>query len=199
MSTRAKTHLSPETTGTPTLFMAFELRVSTWPLGFTTGVTQHPRERQVPAGEVHTVLGEIDQAKQGFDLPEQTRVMSCYEAGLDGFWLHRFLVAQGVENLVVDSSSIEVNRRQRRAKTNRLDVHKLLMMLLRYCAGETRVWSVVRVPSVEDEDRRQLQCELVTMKRDRTRVINRIKGLLAGYGIRRTLQWNVTTRFATLQ
>jgi transposase len=199
MTTRAKTHLSLETTGTPTLFVAFELGVSTWRLGFTTGVAQRPRERQVPAGAVHTVLVEIDRAKQRFDLPEQTRVVSCYEAGRDGFWLHRFLVAQGVENLVVDSSSIEVNRRQRRAKTDRLDAHKLLMMLLRYCAGETRVWSVVRVPSVEDEDRRQLHRELVTATRDRTRVINRIKGLLAGYGIRRTLQGDVPTQIAKLQ
>jgi transposase len=199
MTTRAKTRLSPETTRTPTLFVAFELGVSTWRLGFTTGVAQRPRERQVPAGAVHTVLAEIDRAKQRFDLPEQTRVVSCYEAGRDGFWLHRFLVAQGVENLVVDSSSIEVNRRQRRAKTDRLDAHKLLMMLLRYCAGETRVWSVVRVPSVEDEDRRQLHRELVTAKRDRTRVINRIKGLLAGYGIRLTLQGDVPTQWAKLQ
>jgi transposase len=151
-------------------------------------VAQRPRERQVPAGEVHTVLVEIDRAKQRFDLPVQTRVVSGYEAGRDGFWLHRCLVAQGVENLVVDSSSIEVNRRQRRAKTDRLDVQKLLMLLRRYCAGETRVWSVVRGPSGEDEDRRQLHRELITTKRDRTRVIHRIKGLLAGYGIRRTLQ-----------
>ena len=82
------------------------------------------------------MLAEIDQAKQRFGLPEHTRVVSGYEAGRDGFWFHRFLVAHGVESLVVDSSSIEVNRRQRRAQTDRLDVHTLLMRLLRYSAGE---------------------------------------------------------------
>jgi transposase len=91
----------------------------------------------------------------------------------------------------VDSASIEVNRRHRRAKTDRLDVHKLLMMLLRHVAGERKVWSVVRVPSVADEDRRQLHRELLTTKRDRTRVINRMKGLLAGCGVRLALQGEV--------
>jgi hypothetical protein len=129
MTTRAKTHLSPETTGTPTLLVACEWGVRTWRLGFTTGVAPRPRERQVPAGAVHAVLVERDRAKQRFDLPEHTRVVSCYEAGWDGFWLHRFLVGQGVENLVVDSSSIEVNRRQRRAKTDRLDAHQRRMRL----------------------------------------------------------------------
>jgi transposase len=188
MTTRAKTHLSPETAGTPTLFVAFESGVGTWRLGFTTGVAQRPGERQVPAGAVHTVLIEIDRAKQRFALPEPTRVVSCYEAGREGFWLHRFLVAQGVENLGVDASSVGVHRRQRRAETDRRDAHKLLMMLLRYRAGETRVWRVVRVPSVEDEDRRPLHRALVTAKRDRARVIHRSKGLLAGSGIRCTPQ-----------
>jgi transposase len=199
MATNAKRHLSQETTSTPTLFLAFELGVSTWRLGFTTGAAQRPRERQWPAGAVHTVLVEIGRAKPRVGLPEQTRVVSCYEAGRDGFWRHRFLVAHGVENFVVDSASMEVNRRQRRAKTDRLDMHKRLTMLLRHLAGETRVWSVVRVPSVDDEDRRQLHRELVTTKRDRTRVINRIKGLLAGYGIRLTRQGDVLAQVGKLQ
>jgi transposase len=92
-------------------------------------------------------------------------------------------VTQGVANCVVDSSSIEVNRRHRRAKTDRLDVQKLLTMLLRHVAGERKVWRIVRVPSVEEEDRRQLHRALTTAKRDRTRVINRIKGLLASHGL----------------
>jgi transposase len=103
--------------------------------------------------------------------------VSCYEAGRDGFWLHRYLVAQSIMHHVIDSASIKGNRRQRRAKTDRLDVHQLLTMLLRPLAGEKKVWSVVRVPSVEEEDGRQLHRELLTAKQDRTRVINRIKGL----------------------
>ena len=88
---------------------------------------------------------------------------SCYEAGWDGFWIHRYLTSLGVENLVVDSSSIEVNRRARRAKTDRMDVEKLLAMLLRYVGGEQTVWRIVRVPSEVDEHRRQLHRELLTI------------------------------------
>jgi transposase len=188
MATPAATGMDQATTQRPTLFLAFELGVNTWKLGFTTEAAQRPRERSMPAGAVHVLHEEIARAKQRFGLPEDARVVSCYEAGRDGFWLHRCLVASGVENLVVDSASIEVNRRHRRAKTDRLDVHKLLTMLLRHMAGERKVWSVVRVPSVADEDRRQLHRELLTTKRDRTRVINRMKGLLAGCGIRLALQ-----------
>ena len=114
--------------------------------------------------------------------------MSCYEAGRDGFWLHRYLTATGIDNVVVDSSSIEVNRRARRAKSDRIDLDSLLPMLIRYHYGEHKVWSVVRVPSPEEEDRRQLHRELRTLKEERTRTTNRIKGLLASQGIRLEFQ-----------
>jgi transposase len=113
--------------------------------------------------------------------------------------LHRSLVAHGVQNHVIDSASIEVNRRQRRAKTDRLDVRKLLTMLLRHTAGEKKVWSVVRVPSVDEEDRRQLHRELTTAKQDRTRVINRLKGLLAGHGVQLALQGDVDAQLEQVQ
>jgi transposase len=89
-----------------------------------------------------------------------------------------------VTNLIVDSSSIEVNRRQRGAKSDRLDVRKLVTMLLRYARGERRVWHVVPVPTPAEEDQRQLHRELLSMKRDRARVTNRIKDPLAGQGVR---------------
>jgi transposase len=117
-------------------------------------------------------------------LPETTQVVSCYEAGRDGFWLHRYLVKQGIENLVVDSSSIRVNRRARQAKTDGMDVEKLVSQLIRYRSGERDVWSVLHVPSVEEEDNRQLHRELKTLKKDQTRHINRIKSYLVGQGIR---------------
>jgi transposase len=183
MATSPGIGMEQQPTPRATLFMAFELSLNTWKLGFTTGSAQRPRERSVPARDLAAVQQEITRAKQRFGLPEEAQVFSCYEAGRDGFWLHRWLVAQGVKNFVVDSSSIEVNRRRRRAKTDRLDVHKLLTMLLRHIAGERRVWSVVRVPSVEEEDRRQLHRALTTAKQDRTRVINRIQGLLAVHGL----------------
>ncbi len=171
------------TSAQSTRYLACELGAKTWKLGFTIGVAQRPRERNIPAGNIEKLIQEIAHAKKRFGLPEEARVVSCYEAGRESFWLHRCLVAHGVENLVVDSASIEVNRRQRRAKTDRLDVHKLLTMLMRHWAGEQKVWSVVRVPSGVEEDRRQLHRELMAAKRDRTRVLNRIQGLLASQGI----------------
>ena len=102
----------------------------------------------------------IAKAKARCELPPGAGVHSCYEAGRDGFWLHRWLIAQGIDNIVVDSSSIEVNRRARRAKTDRLDGDKLLAMLIRYHGGERRVWSVVRVPTPEQEDARRAHREL---------------------------------------
>jgi transposase len=168
----------------PVLYLAFELSNKEWKLGFTIGFGQRPRIRTVVAGDLEGLQREIRLAKKRFSLPETAEVLSCYEAGRDGFWIHRYLVKQVIKNLIVDSSSIEVNRRKRRAKTDRMDVEKLLSMLIRYYHGEKKVWSVVRVPNVEAEDNRHLHRDLVTMKKDRTRHINRIKGLLAGHGVR---------------
>ena len=119
------------------MFVAFELSEKTWKLGFTTGHGQKPRERTVTARQQERVLDEIAQAKRRMGLPETAPVVSCYEAGREGFWLHRFLQAHGITNHVVDSAAIEVNRRQRRAKSDGLDVRKLLSMLIRYHAGRT--------------------------------------------------------------
>jgi transposase len=169
-------------TTTPRLHLAFELGWATWKLAFTTGFGQAPRLRSVPARDRAAVLREVAQAKDRFRLPADTPVVSCYEAGRDGFWLHRWL-AGGVANRVVDSSSIEVNRRRRRAKSDGLDASKLLTMLLRYLGGETEAWSVVTPPTADDEDRRQLHRELLERKDERTAHGNRIKGLLANHGL----------------
>lgn len=170
--------------GRAKLYLAFELGNKQWKLGFTIDLGQRPRIRTIDAGDLPALEWEIGQAKRRFNLPKNAPVKSCYEAGRDGFWLHRHLIAMDVENVVVDSSSIEVNRRARRAKSDRLDVAKLLTMLIRYHRGEKKVWSVVHVPSIETEDKRHLHRQLGTLKKDRTRYINRIKGLLALQGIR---------------
>src|SRR4029434_6158405 len=125
MATPIRTRIEQETPYQSTLFLAFELGENNGSLVFTIGVAQQPRERTIPAGALDTLQQEIARAKQRFDLPENARVVSCYEAGRDGFWLHRSLVAHGVQNHVIDSASIEVNRRQRRAKTDRLEVRTL--------------------------------------------------------------------------
>jgi len=166
------------------LYLSFELGVDEWKLGFSTDLGAKPRVRAVPARDLQRLARELRAAKQWFGLPATAAVRSCYEVGRDGFWLHRYLASTGIDNRVVDSSSIEVNRRRRRAKSDGLDVRKLLSMLLRYHAGESKVWSVLRVPTVDEEDRRQLHRELRTLKKERTRVTNRIQGLLANQGVR---------------
>jgi transposase len=182
--------------GTPTLWLAFELGSTKWTLGFTTGAAQRPRVRTMAAGDLGALTREIADAKRRFGLPADAAVRSCYEAGRDAFWVHRWLVGHGIDNLVVDSSSIEVNRRARHAKTDRLDVRKLVHMLLRWGGGETRVWSVVHVPSPEAEDARQLTREIESVWADQTRVRNRIHGLLATQGVRLALDAHFEARLA---
>jgi transposase len=177
-------HSEESSTSCAKLYLAFELGNKDWKLGFTIGLGQRPRERAINAGDLNALDWEIRQAKKRFGLPEGARVLSCYEAGRDGFWLHRYLVASDVENLVVDSASIEVSRRAKRTKTDRLDLGKLLSMLIRYDNAEKKVWSVVHVPGVEAEDKRHLHRALLVLKADRTRHINRIKGLLTTQGVR---------------
>jgi transposase len=184
MVTMARTEASTAAaTECPTLLLAFELSERVWKLGFTTGLGQRPRLRHIPARATDRILEEIARAKVRFRLPTTTPILSCYEAGREAFWLHRWLVAHGVSNHVMDSSSIEVNRRARRAKTDRLDLEGLLHLLTRHQHGERRVWRVVRVPSVEEEDARQLHRTRETLQQDRTRMINRLKGLMTTQGL----------------
>jgi transposase len=167
---------------TPTLHLAPDLGNTTWKLAFATGHAHAPRLRTMPARDLAQLAAEIAAAKARFGLPADAPVVSCYEAGRDGFWVHRALTALGVHSIVVDSASIGQNRRKRRAKSDRLDATALVRLLLRHHGGERGVWSVVHVPSVEEEDRRHLHRELFTLTRERTRQMNRIKSLLALHG-----------------
>lgn len=188
-----ETARAQESTASASLYVAFELGSTKWLLACTTeGATQRPRLRQIAAADVVALDREFALAKVKLGLSADAPVRSCYEAGRDGFWLHRWLTARGVRNVVVDSSSIEVNRRARRAKTDRLDAGRLLALLRRWTAGEARVWSVVHVPTPEAEAARQLTRELATVRADRAQVRCRIDGLLATQGIRCAL----TRRFA---
>jgi len=163
------------------LYMSFELANKDWKLFFSDG--SKDRYRGIKAGDLGSLEEEIVKAKQRFGVKEEGRVVSCYEAGRDGFWLHRYLSAKGVENFVVDPASIEVNRRKRRAKTDRIDGKNLLRLLLRYCGGEKKTWSVVRVPGLTEEDGRHLHRELETLKKERTMHCNRIRSFLKLHGI----------------
>src|SRR2546428_12542768 len=134
------------------LYMSFELGDKKWMLTLSDG-RRGPSRYTVDAGDTAAVVDCIRKAKERCGLAAQAKVHSCYEAGRDGWWLHRWLLEQGIDNIVVDSASIEVNRHARRAKTHRPHGDKLLAMLLRHRAGE-RVWSGLPEASAEDGDAR---------------------------------------------
>ena len=165
------------------LYMALELGDKSWKLSLGDG-QRAPSRCTVRAGDTAAVAAAIARAKARCHLATDAPVRSCYEAGRDGFWLHRWLGAQGIVNLVVDSASIEVNRRARRAKTDRLDSDKLLSMLMRYYGGERRVWAVARIPTAGQEDERRLHRELGRLREERTAHSNRIRSLLVLHNLR---------------
>jgi transposase len=163
------------------LYTAFELSNTKWKLASSDG--SKVRHKTITARVLPQLQAELDKAKTHFKLAADVKIVSCYEAGRDGFWLHRYLLSCGIENLVVDSASLEVNRRKRRAKTDRIDAGKLLRMLMRYHWGEKKVWAVVHVPRVEDEDGRHLHRELDVLNKERKMHRCRIKSLLIQHGI----------------
>ena len=186
-------------TTTRALYIALELSQDKWLLGCATQAAEKPRFRPVPARDLERLDQEVAKAKQRFGLPADAPVYTCYEAGRDGFWLHRALTGRGIHNLVVDSGAIEVNRRRKRAKTDPLDAGKLLNLLCRYHGGERKVFSVVNVPAVEDEDRRQLHRGLKDLQRQQTECSNRIKGLLASQGLDAPVDADFRVRLAGLR
>jgi transposase len=165
------------------LYLAFELSHKKWKLGFSNGKMPQIRRVTIESGDLEACRQEIEKARQRFGMKASAPVRSCYEAGREGFWPHRALTEMGVENIVVDAASIEVNRRQRRAKTDRMDVEKLARQLVRYWRGEHDVWRIVRVPSPEAEDARQLHRHLEVLKEERKQHRVRIQSLLYTQGI----------------
>ena len=164
------------------LYMALELSKSTWKVGFEYQGKR--RIKNVKGGEVGGLRQALEEAMQKLGVPEGAVVRCCYEAGRDGFWLHRLLEGWGVENVVVDPASIEVSRQARRTKTDRVDLLSLLSKLRQYHAGELGVWKVVKVPSEQDEEGRLLHRELERLKKERTGHVLRIKALLFAQGVR---------------
>jgi transposase len=166
----------------PTLYVAFELSKQSWKLALTSGFGVDPILRTVVAGDMGGVQKAVSAARQRFGLTDHAPVVSCYEAGREGFWVHRALRQQGFQNRVVDSASIEVNRRARRAKTDRLDALKLVRMLARVCAGERGVWSEVRVPSLAVETARHVSRERTALVQEQTRLVNQMRSWLTTAG-----------------
>jgi len=163
----------------PVLYVAFELAKKEWKVAMTAGFGVAPRLWTVAAGDLAAVRRALEKGRAWFGVSATARVVSCYEAGRDGFWIHRALGALGVANRVVDSSSIEVNRRARRTKTDRLDALKLVMMLVRVCQGERRVWAEVRVPTATVEAARHRSRERTALRQEQTRLRNQIGSWLA--------------------
>src|SRR5215472_759132 len=191
--------MTATTTKMGTLYIALELGQDKWLLACATQAAQKPRFRSLSARDLTRLHEEIAKAKQRFGLPADAPVCTCYEAGRDGFWLHRALTSLGVKNVVVDSGAIEVNRRHKRAKTDPIDAAKLVSLLCRYHGGERKVWSVVTVPAVADEDRRQLHRGLKDLQRQQTECSNRIKGLLASQGLDAPVDAQFRTTLAALR
>jgi transposase len=166
----------------PVLYVALELAKKEWKLAMTSGLGVAPVLRTVRHGDWVAWDRALGAGLQRCGLPPAAVVVSCYEAGRDAFWIHRALVARGIHNRVVDSSSIEVNRRARRTKTDRIDAIKLVQMLVRVCYGEARVWSEVRVPRAADEARRHVSRERTALIQEQTRLINQMRGWLTTCG-----------------
>ena len=167
------------------IFVAIELSKKNWMAAVLTPLADKVSLHTLPAGDGEALLMLLGRTRRrvAAALSRPVEIVSCYEAGYDGFWLHRLLGAHGVKNHVFDPASLQVSRRARRAKTDRIDVHGLLRALLAHLRGEPKVVSVVRVPSAAEEDARRLHRERDRLIHERVQHVNRIKGLCATQGI----------------
>ena len=186
----------PESTVNAALYVALELSTKEWLLTMSAGPAAPRARGRVRPGDREALVRLLATTRARFGLVADAPVRSCYEAGREGFWPHRLLTTLGVENVVVDSSSIEVSRRLRQAKTDRLDGEKLLRLLLRHWGGERGLWHVVQVPTPAVEDARHASRGLTTLQAERTRYRNRIHGLLALHGVRLRLDARFPERLA---
>ena len=186
MTVRTVNNLPAATHGeTVRCLFAIELSKQSWVIGFNTPLSEKISRRTLSGCDWKGLLELIEdvRARVSREMGRAVAVMSCYEAGYDGFWLHRQLEAHGVRNYVIDPASLQVDRRARRVKTDRIDAERLLRSLMAYLRGEPKVWSVVRVPSVAEEDARRLHRERDRLVLERVQHVNRIKGLCALHGI----------------
>ena len=177
-----------------TLFVALELSKAKWLVGLHSPMADKVSRHTIAGGDAPALAGGdapallmlIGAARQRAEagLGGTVRVVTCYEAGYDGFWLHRLLVAHGIANQVIDPASLLVNRRARRRKTDRIDLAGLLRTLMAWHRGEPQVCSMVRVPSPEEEDRRRRGRERERLVKERVQHLGRVKGLLMTQGVR---------------
>lgn len=179
------------------LYMALELSGKSWRIGFAGPCGT--RQVTVSAGDLAGVLKEMRRMRSKLGVSELGAVYSCYEAGRDGFWIHRWLLSQGIQNLVVDAASIEVPQRARRRKTDRIDAQQLLRLLQRWHAGDKRALGVVRVPDEQAEDARRLHRERERLLHEMNGHCNRITSLLSTQGLQLKLQGDFARRLEQVQ
>ena len=170
-----------------TIYLALELSNSTWLAAARLPEVDKVVVHRMDAGDTAGLLAFVATlcARARALLGVDVEVVSCFEAGRDGFWLHRLLIANGVSNHVVEPTSVLVNRRSRRAKTDRLDAQGLLRVLAAHHRGDGQICSVVRAPSPEEEDAKRPHREREHLVRERVRIENRIAALLVTQGIRK--------------
>ncbi len=191
------TTTSAATSCEQTLHAALELSKNSWLLAIQVPGRDNPSLHPISGGDANGLLAKLDAARKRLAKVsgQMPKVMLCYEAGYDGFWLARLLEQHGIECLVMEPASLQVNRKARRVKTDRIDVENLLHTLIAWCRGERHVCSMVVIPSVEEEDLRRSHRERDRLIRERTAHTNRIKGLLSTQGIRAI---NVKRHYKTL-
>ena len=176
---------APATDEYATVYVAFELSKAKWKLGVLLPGRGKLSRYTIDGGDLAALSSRLADARaKAGRCGKPVRILSCYEAGFDGHWLHRWLSQQGVINHEIDPSSIEVSRRARRAKTDRIDLEKMMRALLAHLRGEPRALSVVHVPTEEEEDRKRRTRERERLLKERTAHTNRIKGLLHAQGVR---------------
>jgi transposase len=176
---------TPTAGGISTIFVAIELSQKSWLITMHSPDKDRMSRHKLEGGDHAGLLALIDGVREraARAMGAAPAIVSCYEAGYDGFWLHRLLTAAGITSHVFDPASIAVERRARRAKSDRIDGEQLLRTLMAYCRGEPRVVRIVRVPSVEQEDVRRDTRERDRLTEEQTAHTNRIKALLRLLGM----------------
>ena len=168
-------------------YVAIELSFSSWLVAARLPGTEKLRLHRIEGGDTAALLALIAELRSRASTKrgEAVDVACCFEAGRDGFWLHRVLTAHGIAAYVLEPTSILVNRRARRAKTDRLDAEGMLRVLATWLGGDRQVCSMVRVPTPDEEDAKRPHREREHLVQERLRLENRIEGLLFTQGIRK--------------
>ena len=169
-----------------TILLAIELSASAWLVAYRLPKAEKCRLQRIAGGDTPALLALISGLRSRVTAElGSADVACCFEAGRDGVWLHRVLTAQGVAAYVLEPTSVLVNRRARRAKTDRLDAEGMVRVLASWLSGDRKICSMLRVPTPEQEDAKRRHREREHLVHDRVRIENRIEALLFTQGIRK--------------